>query len=211
MMKWLISKTRSLWRLNLTLAACCLLIGCSRSHTEKVTLPGGEIVSNETTPAGWKSAAHNKIFFQRNPSSPREEVGDAWDLELTVPISLNNPIPQVFADGDHVTLAFEFYVFQRNATKHGVSWSRQDTKPDYNASSFIRSLLPTSNPLLANAGSGPLHVPYVFERFEVKENVLITRCADPNPALPRFLIYSVVSYGSPWNFDQARTRKANNL
>jgi len=208
-MKWLISKTKSLWNLKLALVLCCMLVGCSRSHTEKVTLPGGEIVINESTPAEWRSAAHNKIFFQRNSSSPREEVGDAWDLEVTAPISLSNPRPQVFTDGEHVTLAFEFYVFQRRSEKNGAFWFRQDTKPDYNASSFIRSLLPAGNPLLSNAGSGRLYVPYVFERFEAKQNVLVTRCADANPAWPRFLIYSAVSYGSPWDFDLARTRKAN--
>jgi len=217
-MNWLHTETISLWNLKLALVLCCMLVGCSRSHTEKVTLPGGEIVINESTPAEWKSAANNKIFFQRNASSPREEVGDAWAQEDNTIISLSNPAPKLFTDGDNVTLALNSYVFQRIPEKQAVHWSHKSTETDEIASLFIRSLLPTNSPLLNYIGSSqkptrinPFFVPYVFDQFDPKENILTTRCAYTDPAVPKLLIYSAIKYGSPWTFDLERTRKANNL
>ena len=215
-MKWLKIEIRSLW--NLTLVVCCLLVGCSRSKSEKVTLPGGEIVINESTPAEWRSSAHNKIFFQRNSSSPREEVGDAWALEDNTILSLNNQSTQVFTDGNQVTLVVGSHLFQRIPEKQNVHWSHKSTEADEIASLFIRSLLPTNSPLLSYTGSSqkpmrinPFFVPYVFHKFDPKENILTTRCTSTDPDVPKLLIYSAIKYGAPWSFDLERTRKANNL
>ena len=202
----------------------CAFTSCSlgkrEKATERLSLPTGEVVINESfLSVGRDSVRHNRLYFQQTASSSRESLGEI--IEESAPaLSLRAATPSLYRSADRMVLVIGSHVFQRWLRRDGPYWYQVSTNPDPAAAVFLRSFLKPSDPRIAAQRNANVRgwldiprpkVPYLFERIDLDNNVLVARRALADTSFPQFLVYSAVKYGFTFRFDIERTREANAL
>lgn len=193
---------------------------------ESVTLPGGEVLTNESRlVVGFRGATRvDELCFQASAGAPREAMGILTD-ENRPAISLAQAAAHVWRHEGRLVVGWDEHLFERN--RSGASWQHvASAYPDAAAHAFLRSqgatdahrngeqIQPWPFPHL---GERHWHlvfappVPFVAHRLDLSQNVLVTRSRTPRPGLPEYLVYSGSSPGLPMQFDLERTRAANGM
>jgi hypothetical protein len=213
-----------LFQLAITLAGSLVLgswaFGQTEKATDTVSLPTGEILTNESfLSVGRDSVRHNNLFFQQSASSPREALGEIIE-ENAAPLSLHRAAPKLLRSGDRTALLIGTNIFQRWLRKGGPYWYHATTGPDPAASVFLRSFVPSGDSRISTSAGRSVRgwfdiwrpdVPYAFDHIDLDQNVLVTRRDSPDTTFPGLLVYSALQYGFTWRFDIERTRSANHL
>ena len=213
-------------RISIVWVTICAVSGClfaqskTEEVTEVVTLPTGEIITNESClNRGRDLVRQNRLFFQQNAMSPRESLAEINE-EDGLAISIRNAKPRIERSGDRTALLLDTHVFQRWTQLNSSYWYHATTEPNQAAAAFLHSFLPSwdSRVPYETGSSGPgfveylrTKVRYVVDRIDLDQNVLFTRRESSDSTSPKILVYSAVSYGSHWTFDIERTRSANQL
>ncbi len=199
------------------LLLCVWTSGCTavETATETATLPNGAVLTNTTyVIVEDQRIRHNELFYRETPSASREPVAHIIDIHGGPPISLSDPVPRIHHAEGRTTIALERHAFQRWPRREGPFWHHKDTKPDGEASVFLRSLLNAGDPDLADAprqfegGSYDVSqssADYVVDRFDSDRNALIVRRSN---GFPRYLAYRAGRYGFPWRFDSRADPKS---
>lgn len=176
--------------------------------SESIRFAGGEWLILES----WhyplrRAVGSHRLYYQASADAPRESLGDV-DLDDAGADCLRDARPLLFKTGGRCALVLGRYVFQRWERSHGPWWYRVATRPLGAAPFFLRAWLRDGAPSLHD---DPGRADYAFGHLDIERNVLVTSREHADPRLPQYLVYSAAEYGSPWRFDEERTRRVNGM
>lgn len=195
--------------------------GISDRRVEKLTLPAGGILTNESYVEGYdpfclrhcEPQRFSKLTVQSAPGRMPEEVAelrtrpesDCCSLESVRPIRLEQ-------FGELQAIVFGSYLFTRWASPHRWPWDRWQTADEEEAAYFLRHFHCEVISRPNGMGPGPCHFsdgnPYREISVDLRTPVARLSRTAPAAGWPRVLVYSAPAR-LRWQFDFERTVREN--